>query len=120
MTTVGVMSSCLFCRIVNEELPAEVVARGATTLAFRDINPVAPSHVLVIPRDHITNASELQDHHGELLAEMILLAQQVTVIEGIDRSGYRLVFNVGNDAGNLVPHLHLHIVGGRPMSWPPG
>ena len=114
------MSNCLFCRIVAEELPADVVATGRQTLAFRDINPVAPSHVLVIPRDHITNASDVQPHHGELLAEMVVLAQQVAVAEGIHESGYRLVFNIGNDAGNLVPHLHLHVIGGRPMAWPPG
>lgn len=114
------MDSCLFCRIVAEELPAEVVATGERTLAFRDINPVSPTHVLVIPLEHITNASEVQDHHGDMLAEMMLLAKQVARAEGIDRTGYRLVFNVGADAGNLVPHLHLHVIGGRPMSWPPG
>lgn len=114
------MNSCLFCRIVSEELPAEVVGNGERTLAFRDINPVAPTHVLIIPKDHITNASHLESSHGDLLAEMMLLAQQVAAHEKIDESGFRLVFNIGNDAGNLVPHLHLHVIGGRPMAWPPG
>ncbi len=114
------MSNCLFCRIVEEEIPADVVMTGERTLAFRDINSVAPTHVLIIPLEHITNASNIEPIHGDLLAEMVVMAKQVAAAEGIDESGYRLVFNIGNDAGNLVPHLHLHVIGGRPMTWPPG
>jgi histidine triad (HIT) family protein len=110
---------CLFCRIVAGEIPAEEVASNDLTYAFRDINPGAPSHVLVVPREHLTDAAELRAHHGELLAAMFLTAQEVAEIEGLT-GGYRLVFNVGEDSGNSVPHLHQHVLGGRSMSWPPG
>lgn len=90
------------------------------TFAFRDLNPGAPTHVLVIPRDHIENAHELRPEHAEVLAEMFATAQEVARRDGIDERGYRLVFNVGDDTGNSVPHLHLHVIGGRVMGWPPG
>jgi histidine triad (HIT) family protein len=114
------MDDCLFCKIIDGSIPSTEVARSPNTYAFRDISPVAPTHVLVIPREHITNAADLQSSHGELLAEMVTTAQAVAVSEGVAASGYRLVFNVGDDAGNLVPHLHLHVIGGRPLGWPPG
>ena len=114
------MTDCLFCRILAGEVPATEVMSTPGTLAFRDINPQAPTHVLVIPRDHITDASHLQAGHGEVLAEMFATANAVARAEGIDESGYRLVFNVGDDSGNSVPHLHLHVLGGRRMGWPPG
>lgn len=111
---------CVFCRIAKRELPADVVTTSDRTVAFRDLNPQAPTHVLVIPRDHITNAATVEPGDGEVLAEMLVTARQVAEQEGIAEGGYRLVFNVGDDAGNTVPHLHLHVLGGRPMSWPPG
>lgn len=114
------MSDCIFCRIQAGQVPSTEVASSDTTYAFRDLSPVAPTHVLVIPRRHIENAHELRAEDAPLLAEMYLMAQRVAESEGIAADGYRLVFNVGADAGNTVPHLHLHVLGGRPMGWPPG
>ena len=111
---------CLFCRIVAGEVPSDEVASSARTYAFRDIQPAAPVHVLVVPRDHIESAATVGPEHGDLLAEMIATAQRIAAQEGIAESGYRLVFNVGDDARNSVPHLHLHVLGGHRMGWPPG
>jgi histidine triad (HIT) family protein len=114
------MSDCLFCRIVAGELPSDEVASTERTYAFRDIKPALPVHVLVVPREHITSADTVTAEHAGVLAEMLTTAQQVARSEGLAERGYRLVFNVGEDAQNSVPHLHLHVVGGRPMEWPPG
>ena len=114
------MSDCLFCRILAGDVPATEVLSTPRAFAFRDVNPQAPTHVLVIPREHITDASELEPGHGEILAEMYATANAVALAEGIDKSGYRLVFNVGEDSGNSVAHLHLHVLGGRKLAWPPG
>jgi histidine triad (HIT) family protein len=108
--------SCLFCRIVAGELPADVVASSDLSLAFRDINPQAPTHVLVIPRRHIDDAAAIGPDDAEELADMLVVARQVAESEGIAQSGYRLVMNVGEDAQNSVGHLHMHVVGGRPLS----
>lgn len=116
----AVADDCLFCKILAGAIPSDEVASTDRTYAFRDINPGAPTHVLVIPREHIDNAAALTSSHGDLLAEMIGTAQQVARQEGVADSGYRLVFNVGDDALNSVPHLHLHVIGGRKMGWPPG
>jgi histidine triad (HIT) family protein len=111
--------SCLFCGIAAGEIPATVVHETARTLAFRDLNPVAPTHVLVIPRDHYANAGELADadpaYAGELLGAAVAVAGQ----EGLT-GGFRIVVNTGDDAGQSVHHLHLHVLGGRPLGWPPG
>jgi histidine triad (HIT) family protein len=101
-------------------LPSQEVASTENTYAFRDLNPGAPTHVLVIPREHIENADELRPEHAPVLVEMFTTAQRIARDEGIEESGYRLVFNVGDDSGNSVPHLHLHVLGGRLMGWPPG
>jgi histidine triad (HIT) family protein len=114
------MPACLFCEIVAGNIDAEVVHSGELTVAFRDIHPQAPVHVLVIPREHLTNALDLTHGHGPLLAEMVKAAQWVATSEGIDATGYRLVFNVGADGGQTVGHLHMHVLGGRQMTWPPG
>ena len=111
---------CLFCKIIAGEIPSEEVHSTGATYAFRDISPQAPTHVLVVPRRHIGNAGDLTAADGDLLAEMIGAAQAVAAAEDVAESGYRLVFNVGDDAGNLVPHLHLHVLGGRQLGWPPG
>lgn len=111
---------CLFCKILAGEIPSTEVLSTDNTYAFRDINPGAPTHVLVIPRQHIENADVVRPEHGDLLAEMLTTAQAVARQEGINQRGYRLVFNVGDDTGNSVPHLHLHVMGGRRMGWPPG
>ncbi len=114
------MTDCLFCRIVAGDVPANQVASSARTYAFRDINPGAPTHVLVVPRDHVENAHELRPEHAEMLSELFATARQVADQEGLAERGYRLVVNVGADAGNTVAHLHLHVLGGRSMGWPPG
>ena len=113
-------SDCLFCKILAGDIPADVVLETDTTFAFRDINPTAPTHVLVIPREHIVHAGTVNAEHGAVLAEMLDTARRVAEADGIAERGYRLVFNVGRDSGNTVPHLHLHVIGGRGMSWPPG
>jgi histidine triad (HIT) family protein len=107
---------------VAGEVPADVVHATDRTVAFRDISPQAPVHVLVVPRRHIDHAGSLTEEHAEDLAAMFVAARAVAEAEGIDAAerGYRLVLNVGKDALNSVPHLHLHVIGGRPMTWPPG
>ena len=116
------MPDCLFCDIVAGVVPADVVGESALSLAFRDINPQAPTHVLVIPKAHIENAAHVEADHAPEVADLFLTAQQVAALEGIDGvdRGYRLVMNVGPDAMNSVAHLHVHVIGGRAMSWPPG
>jgi histidine triad (HIT) family protein len=114
------MTDCLFCRIVAGEIPATIVATDDRVVAFRDVNPQAPTHVLVVPREHIANAADLADHHADLLAAMAAMANRVAAEDGRANSGYRLVFNVGPDAGQSVDHLHLHVLGGRRLAWPPG
>lgn len=111
---------CLFCRIVAREIPATIVAETERTVAFRDLNAQAPTHVLVVPREHIEHAGTVTADDGATVAELLTTAREVARGEGILEGGYRLVLNVGDDAGNTVPHLHLHVLGGRRMSWPPG
>ncbi len=113
-------TDCLFCRIAAGEIPADIVAQDDLVVAFRDINPAAPTHVLVIPRAHVASAAELGDGDGPLLARLIATANAVAAAEGVAEGGYRLVTNIGDDAGQSVHHLHLHVLGGRRLSWPPG
>ena len=114
------MSDCLFCKIVAGDIPATKVLETDGSLAFRDLNPQAPTHVLVIPKEHITHAGELTSSHGAHLGDLFETAARVAEQEGVAEGGYRLVFNVGEDSGNSVPHLHLHVLGGRKLTWPPG
>jgi histidine triad (HIT) family protein len=114
------MSDCLFCKIVSGEIPSKPVAESDRAYAFYDIAPQAPVHVLVIPREHITSADDVASGHGGIVDDLVLLAQEVAELEGVRESGYRLVLNVGPDAQMSVPHLHLHVLGGRRMEWPPG
>ena len=116
------MTDCLFCRIVSREVPSTPVAESDAAYAFRDIAPAAPIHVLVVPKVHVTSAHHLEHADAELMGELVLLAQEVARLEGIDGPdrGYRLVMNVGPDAQMSVPHLHLHVLGGHLMGWPPG
>ena len=113
------MEDCLFCKMVTGEIPVSEVVRNEHALAFRDISPQAPSHVLVVPTRHVRDASQLADTDGDLLASLFATANEVAKSEGLN-GGYRLVMNVGDDAGNSVPHLHLHVLGGRSLDWPPG
>lgn len=114
------MADCLFCGIATGEIPAEIVSADSRIVAFRDINPQAPVHVLVIPRAHHANLAELGAAEPGLLAELVARAREVAVAEGIADSGYRVVFNTGPQAGQTVGHAHAHVLGGRAMSWPPG
>jgi histidine triad (HIT) family protein len=111
---------CIFCRIVAGAIPSDEVASSDASYAFRDVNPAMPTHVLVVPRRHITSADTVEAGDGDVLADMMLLAQRVARSEGVAERGYRLVLNVGDDAQNSVGHLHLHVLGGRRMEWPPG
>ncbi|MBV8159915.1 MAG: HIT domain-containing protein [Acidimicrobiia bacterium] len=113
-------SDCLFCKIIAGDVPSTEVASSPETYAFRDINPGAPVHVLIVPRRHIESAATVTAEDAALLAALVTTAQQVASQEGIAESGYRLVFNVGDDALNSVPHLHLHVLGGKRLGWPPG
>jgi histidine triad (HIT) family protein len=111
---------CIFCRIVAGDLPADIVDRSDHTVTFRDLNPQEPVHVLIVPRRHIENAATVQQTDAEVLADMLITARRVAEDQGIAERGYRLVFNVGDDAFNSIPHLHLHVLGGRAMPWPSG
>jgi histidine triad (HIT) family protein len=119
-TTVDPVSDCIFCRIVAGDIASEEVASSERTYAFRDIQPAMPTHVLIVPRDHIESADTLAPEHAETVAEMFATAQKVARQEDVTGRGYRLVFNVGDDALNSVPHLHMHLLAGRKMGWPPG
>lgn len=115
---------CLFCKIIAGEIPASEVASSEHAFAFRDIDAKAPTHVLVVPKKHISDADQLAAADAESLSAVFELAREVAAKEGISPEqgggGYRLVFNVGSDAGNTVSHLHLHVIGGRSLEWPPG
>lgn len=119
MTPPDVPSDCIFCKIVAGEIPADVVHESPTTLAFRDLSPQAPVHVLVIPRSHYANAADLAAGEPETAAHLFDAARAVAGSEGLEE-GYRLVFNTGELAHQTVFHAHMHVLGGRRMTWPPG
>lgn len=114
------VADCLFCKIVVGEVPAAIVRESETTVAFRDINPQAPSHVLVIPKAHYPDAAVLAAAEPAVAADVLREAAAVAVDEKLDDKGYRLVFNTGSGAGQTVFHAHLHLLGGRGFNWPPG
>ena len=115
------MADCIFCRIASGEIPATIVAKTAEAVAFRDLNPQAPTHVLVIPTRHLTNATDTDSPEGEVaLARTMRLAVQTARQLGLEQDGYRLVINSGENGGQSVGHLHVHLLGGRRMKWPPG
>lgn len=111
---------CLFCKIAAKEIPASIVYEDEKVVAFDDINPQAPVHTLVIPREHIETVNDLEEKHNELIGHMLQTARKIAARKGIDQTGYRTVFNCLSDAGQEVFHIHLHVLGGRKMSWPPG
>jgi len=113
-------NKCLFCRIVRGEISSSIVYQDEEIFAFRDINPQAPTHILIVPKRHIRRISDLTEEHLPLLARLVLSAGQIAREAGIEESGYRLVFNCGPDAGQAVEHIHLHLLGGRGLAWPPG
>jgi histidine triad (HIT) family protein len=112
------VENCLFCRIVSGDVPAKIVATSERCIAFRDIGPQAPIHVLVIPRAHVPSLNEITDY--SLVADMVALGAQVATAEGIAQPGYRLIINTNAHGGQTVFHLHAHVLGGRHMKWPPG
>lgn len=114
------MSDCLFCRIVAGDIPAEIIARSDRAIAFRDIEPQAPVHVLVIPVEHYDDVPSVADADPALAGEMLGLAAEVARLEGVDGSGHRIVANTGREGGQSVSHAHMHVLGGRGLGWPPG
>lgn len=114
------MTDCLFCKMVRGEIKPDTVFETDDVLAFRDINPQAPTHVLVVPKQHISTINDLEADHTVLVGKLYLAAQEVARKEAISESGYRTVMNCGEGAGQSVFHIHLHVLGGRKMKWPPG
>ena len=113
------MTDCLFCKIASGEIPSTVVYRGTTMMAFRDIHPQAPTHILVVPTRHIASVGEMQAGDVDLVGNLIATAAKIAEGEGLHQ-GYRLGINTGPHGGQSVDHLHVHLLGGRPMAWPPG
>ncbi len=114
------MADCLFCRIVAGEVPAEIVHADDLVVAIRDISPRAPTHLLLLPRRHIASATELTEADGAMLGRLFAVGAELARREGLAERGYRLVTNVGRESGQSVNHLHVHLLGGRRMGWPPG
>ncbi len=114
------MSQCLFCKIVSREIPGSIVYEDDCVLAFNDINPQAPTHVLIVPKRHIDTLNELQADDDQLVGELVRRAAVIAKERGISASGFRTVFNTNREAGQTVFHIHLHLLGGRSMAWPPG
>jgi histidine triad (HIT) family protein len=120
MTTTRTDPDCLFCKIVGGQIPASIIFKTDQVTAFRDINPQLPTHVLVVPNEHIATTEALEAEHDAIVGAVVRAAREVARLEGLSERGYRSVINTGPDASNTVAHLHLHVVGGRPMAWPPG
>ena len=110
----------IFCQIASGDMKSDIVYKDDRVTAFRDINPAAPVHILIIPNKHIGGAAEAEEQDAALIGHLVVVARKLAEQEGIAESGYRLVINNGENAGQAVPHLHLHLIGGRPMKWPPG
>jgi histidine triad (HIT) family protein len=113
-------ADCLFCKIANAELPADIVKQGEGWVAFRDISPQAPTHILIIPRQHIATLNDVDAGQAGLVGQLFLAAKEIAQDEGIAEDGYRTVFNCNAGAGQSVFHIHVHLLGGRAMGWPPG
>ncbi len=113
-------SDCIFCRIVAGAIPADIVRQDEVTLAFRDLNGQAPTHILVIPKQHHRTIADLAEADPSTLADLYAAATEVAFDEGLAEDGYRLVVNTGRNGGQTVDHVHVHLLGGRPMAWPPG
>ena len=114
------MSEDLFLKIIRREIPADIVLETDEVLAFRDVNPQAPLHVLIIPKVHIRTINEIEEDHADLVGKLFLAAKAIASAEGLSEEGYRVVMNCNEGAGQTVFHIHLHLLGGRPMAWPPG
>ena len=120
MSDIAFDTDCVFCKIAAREIPAEILHESDTVVAFRDLHAKAPVHILLIPKEHIASADQIESRHGGVLADLVQAAAHLANAEGIADSGWRLVTNVGPDAGQSVFHLHFHLLGGREMTWPPG
>ena len=114
------MTACLFCKIINRDIPASIVYEDDRVLAFNDVNPQAPTHILVVPRRHIASLNELSVEDDQLVGELVRRASIIAKERGVSAGGFRTVFNTNRDAGQTVFHIHLHLLGGRSMQWPPG
>ena len=114
------MAETIFSKIISREIPADIVFEDDRVLAFRDIAPQAPTHILIIPKEEILTANDITEHQDSLIGYMVRMAAQIAKSEGIAEDGYRLVMNCNVDGGQAVYHLHLHLLGGRRMQWPPG
>ncbi len=114
------MTECLFCRIINGDIPSKIVLEDDRIFAFEDINPQAPTHILIIPKQHFASLNEAPADSEELLGHILIKARAIAQERGLKESGYRLVLNTGRDSGQEVFHIHFHLLGGRRMSWPPG
>ncbi|HZR26177.1 MAG TPA: histidine triad nucleotide-binding protein [Vicinamibacterales bacterium] len=114
------MNDCLFCKIINREIQASIVYEDDRVLAFNDINPQAPTHVLVVPKQHIATLNDLSAEHDAIVGEVVRRAAAIAREKGISAGGFRTVFNTNRDAGQTVFHIHLHLIGGRSLHWPPG
>ena len=114
------MTDCLFCKIIDGEIPGDIVYENDSVLAFNDINPIAPVHILIIPKEHIATLNDLEEKHTQTMGDMFLAAKKIASNKGISESGYRVVFNCNQDGQQTVFHIHLHLIAGRQMTWPPG
>ena len=114
------MTDCLFCKIRDGEIPSEIVYENEHVLAFNDINPVAPVHILIIPKIHISTLNDLEKDHTQTMGELILASKKIAESKGFSEAGYRTVFNCNENGQQTVFHIHLHLLGERLMSWPPG
>jgi len=114
------MEDCIFCKIINKEIPASMVFEDEKMIAFNDINPQAPIHILLIPREHFSSLNEIPEEKKNILSHLLLKARQIAQEKGIAEKGYRIVLNTAKDSGQEVFHIHLHLLGGRRMHWPPG
>jgi histidine triad (HIT) family protein len=114
------MTDCLFCKIREGEIPCDKVYENDDIIAFRDVNPQAPTHVLIVPRKHIATVNDLDEGDKDIVGNMLLVAKKIAADEGIAEDGYRLVLNCNSKAGQTVFHIHMHLIGGRVMTWPPG
>jgi len=114
------MLDCLFCKIIDGKIPSDIVYENEHVFAFNDINPIAPAHILIIPKEHISTLNDIEEKHTQTMGEMFLAAKKIASDKGISESGYRVVFNCNKDAQQTVFHIHLHLIAGRQMTWPPG
>ncbi|KYH34526.1 HIT-like protein [Clostridium tepidiprofundi DSM 19306] len=114
------MENCIFCKIINNEIPSEKVYEDDKVLCFKDINPEAPVHILIIPKEHISSVNELNEENADIISYIFLIAKKLAKQLGIAENGYRIVNNCGNDGGQTVEHIHFHMLGGRNLQWPPG